>query len=68
MSIPDFCLACSRQLAPEPVADARPLAEIYAQDVARERNIPWPRPVVLGVLWVVAVAAGLAVIVLAVVL
>lgn len=50
MSIPDFCLACSRQLAPEPVADARPLAEIYAQAAAQERNLPTVA-VALGIAW-----------------
>lgn len=63
-----YCGACGRRVLPEPAADERPLAEIYAQDAARERNLAWPRPVVLGVLWVIAVAAGLAVTVLAVAL
>jgi hypothetical protein len=50
VSIPDFCLACGRQLAP---GHARAHADHGA---GAGRNVPWLLPVTLGAAWWLAFA------------
>lgn len=55
MSIPDFCLACTRRLAPL----SPTVADRYRLGSRRQRNTRMPVPVVLGALWVIAIPIGL---------
>jgi hypothetical protein len=50
VTIPDYCLACDRQLAP---GHARTHADHGA---SAARNVPWLLPVLLGAAWWLAFA------------